>query len=309
LNYQATPASLLVVLGALVFYAMWLARLVKQKKQPTPPYAAPAFLAFAVFHLYFWLSPVKDPYLIGTYVPGVIASLAFFFGASVVTSGAMEMCSGELCINKNNALYRLIDRLPIEFEGKSLCSISWLAALLLLLLPVLGSVLAVFAMAVSLVVCFFTGQNTFQYAGEIMKLKGWPYTECEMTKNGWWKGPGFYILIFTVLWLLGYGIYSLFTNAAFVGGLLVVLKWALVLVGGFVVVCLLSTILLKYVIKDVDPTQPVDSKDEVARFKRSVAMDDFKEVGTIALSPLAALILFFQVFRQRFCPKIRYVED
>jgi hypothetical protein len=309
LNYQATPASLLVVLGALVFYAMWLARLVKQKRQPTPPYAAPAFLAFAVFHLYFWLSPAKDGYLIGTYVPGVLASLAFFFGASVVTSGAMEMCGGELCINKNNSLYRIIEKLPIEFEGKSLCSISWLAALLLLFLPVLGSVLAVFAMAVSIVVCFFTGQNVFKYAGEIMQLKGWPLTECETTKGGWWKGPGFYLLLAAVLGLLVFGIYSLFTNAAFVGGLLLVLKWVLYLVGGFALACLISTGLLKYVLKDVDPVQPVDSKDDVARFKRSMAMEDFKEVGTIALSPLGVLILFFQVFRQRFCPKIRYVED
>lgn len=307
MNYQATPATLLAVLAALALYAMWLARLVKRKQQPTPAHAAPALVAFSIFHAHFWLSPTKGAWLVAAYVLASIASLAFFFGASVVCSGAMRMCSGELCIDKKNKLYSLVSRLPINFEGKSLCSISWLAAILLLLLPAFGALLGVFAMVASCVICFFTGQNVFSVASDIMKLEGWPYTECKMNRYGWWTAPGFYLVIAAILSAIGLGIYSLFTNAGFVSTLKLVLLWAVIVAVFVFVVMTLSTLLVKLLVKDAP--EDYSPGDEVAQLKRDLAMESFKDAYNFSMAPVALSLLFFQVFRQKFCPKIRYVEE
>lgn len=314
MNYQATPATLLAILAALVLYAMWLARLVKQKKQPSPPYAGPAFLAFSALHLHFWLSPVKEPVLSSVYAAAAVASLAFFFGASVICSGAsvicsgaMRMCDGELCIDKNNGLYRIISKLPIKFEGKSLCSISWLAAVMLLVLPVLGAILAVAASLVAVVVCFFTGQNVFKYAAGIMELGSWPYTECAKSKKGWYKGPGIYILPVALAALIMWGLYVAFTNSQFVSGLLTVLMWLAIGVGSIAAVMGICALALKKTTQGA--TSEYEYGDEVAATKYHASRDDYRDPSTIAWSPVVLVGLFFQVFRQRFCPKIRYVED
>ncbi|MFK5037210.1 hypothetical protein ACI4BF_29065, partial [Klebsiella pneumoniae] len=69
------------------------------------------------------------------YALGCLASLAFLLGVSICTTNCLTSCDGELCINRTSMGYNLLSKLPMKMEGKSLCQISWLGAILILFWP------------------------------------------------------------------------------------------------------------------------------------------------------------------------------
>ena len=301
--WSATPLSLFTVFGVLAIYAMVIARLVKIKIQPNVALVVPEVLLFAAYHVHFWVTPHKYANLDCTYVACSVGTLAFLFGTSMICAGVMKMCNGELCIKSNHGLIKFVKNLPIKitFEGKSLCSISWLAAVLLIIVPVVASIFAVVVSIISLIICFFTGQNPYKMVAEIMELDGWPYPEMQRTKSGHFKGPGLYVLALTVLWLLGWGIIALITQKDFLTGLLNVLRIIFEIVAVYVSVALASMGIGALVGKFGKPT------DEVAEAMTWLDEDSRKEPLAYVTAPFGVINLFWQVFRQKFCPKIRYV--
>jgi hypothetical protein len=233
-----------------------------------------------------------------------IGTLAFLFGTSMICAGVMKICNGELCIKSNHGLIKFVKNLPIKitFEGKSLCSISWLAAVLLIIVPVAASVFAVLMSIISLAVCFFTGQNPYKMVAEIMELDDhWPSNKMQKMKNGWPKGPGLYVVALAVVWLLGWGIYALITQKDFLAGLLNIIRLIVEFVvgyGSFALICMGIGVLAD---KWSKPT------DDVAKAMTWFDEENQKDPMAYVVAPFSVVNLFWQVFRQKFCPKIRYV--
>ncbi|MBS1722637.1 MAG: hypothetical protein JSS66_06460 [Armatimonadetes bacterium] len=281
--------------------------MVKRKFQPPPVALTFSVLFFALWHLAFWLSPVRDLPLVVTYALEFIPLCAFFFGSSFVCSGAMQMCDGELCINQNNQYFKLLKRLPLKFEGRSLCSISWLGAVLIMFMPVVMALWATMCTLASLVVCFFTGQNVWAFSQEMMKAGQFPYMDTQFTKRGLWKAPGWYCVILSLLGLLVWGVVSLFHNPGFIRVLGVILGGLLVFAVFATLIMLVSMAYIKHIAKDA--TIVSTSNDPVVEAKYDWAhMASYDSFWEQFMAIFGVLAIFSQVFKQRFCPKIKYVD-
>ena len=280
---------------ALAFEIIWAintARLAK-KQELLSPMVAPAAIAFTLFHVCWWISAFKPGENIFAYVIGSLASMAFLFGTSFVTTGCMKLTDkGELCINKDNKAFKIVSKLPIKFDGRSLCSISWLAAICIFLLPIIMSVFAVVLAAVTLVICAWTFQNPWEYYKEIIKLEGWPETRVERAKNGWWVSPTPYMAgIALVVGILVMIVKYLPIVAISVTSVLAV--WALLL--------LLSGIALK------KWAQMAPEQQNQVDKKVYYAMTELQDEPN--LRPINIWVVFWQVFKQKFCPSIKYCDE
>lgn len=283
---------------ALAFEILWAintARLAK-KQEVIGPMGVPATLAFIAFHTCWWMSEARNPQSIAMYVIGAIASVAFMFGTAFITTGCMKLTDcGELCINKDNKAFQLISRLPIKFDGKSLCSISWLAAVcIFLLLPVMSAI-GIITAAITIVVCLWTFQNPWPYYKETLKLEGWPETEMNTFK----RGPlvGFYISPVPYLTVL-----------AIIGGILYMIAIAMPtivgIVGVFLVIYLLGLIAAAVIINKWKSmtTEAKEENDYDLRYSINKLVNETSSVSR----SLTSWSVFWQVFKQKFCPRLKY---
>lgn len=280
---------------ALAFEIIWAintARLAK-KQELISPMVAPAAIAFALFHGCWWMSTFKPGENIFAYVIGSIASVAFLFGTSFVTTGCMKLSDkGELCINKDNKVFKVVSKLPIKFDGKSLCSISWAAALCIFLLPVIMSVFAVVLAAVTLAICLWTFQNPWTYYTEIIKLEGWPETRIRRNKRGWWISPTPY--------LAGAIIITAIVNAALTYLPTVAMTVAIALLVYAFILLVTALILRKWESMAPEQLEKVDKNV----FYAVTELKDEPQLRVINI-----WVVFWQVFKQKFCPPIKYCEE
>lgn len=280
---------------ALAFEIIWAvntARLAK-KQELLSPMVAPAAIAFALFHTCWWISTFKPGENIFAYVIGSLASMAFLFGTSFVTTGCMKLTDkGELCINKDNKAFKIVSKLPIKFDGRSLCSISWLAAICIFLLPIIMSVFAVVLAAVTLVICLWTFQNPWSYYTEIIKLEGWPETTVRRNKRGWWISPTPYIAGAIVV----AGIFNLLFKH---------LPVVMMTVAGAVLFYALIMLVVAFILNKWDKMAP-EQLDKVDK-KVFYAVTELKDEPQLRV--INVWVVFWQVFKQKFCPSIKYCDE
>lgn len=280
---------------ALAFEIIWAintARLAK-KQELISPMVAPAAIAFALFHSCWWMSTFKPGENIFAYVIGSIASVAFLFGTSFVTTGCMKLSEkGELCINKDNKVFKLVSKLPVKFDGRSLCSISWAAALCIFLLPVIMSVFAVVLAAITTVVCLWTFQNPWNYYKDILKLEGWPETRIRRNKRGWWISPTPYIA--------GAIIITAIVNAALTYLPAVAMTVAIALLVYAFILLVTALILRKWESMAPEQLEKVDKNV----FYAVTELKDEPQLRVINI-----WVVFWQVFKQKFCPPIKYCDE
>ena len=288
----------LVALAAEILWAINTARLAK-KQTLNVGFALPATIAFAVFHSCWWMSYPKSKESIIIYLVGAIASVAFLFGVAFATTGCMKLTNqGELCINKDNKVFQVIKRLPLNFDGKSLCSISWLAAILIFVLPVVMSAIGVAAAIITLVVCAWTFQNPWEYYKEIMQLKGWPDTEMRLYQKSPLKG--FYVSPLPYLTVLGV-----------LGGLVFMIIVCLPVLAGIGAVLLVSyligTLLALLAIKR---WQSLTKEKQQAHGK--IVNEVYENLSGDSEAPVMrsmyVWVVFWQVFKHKFCPKLKYCD-
>jgi hypothetical protein len=238
------------------------------------------------------MSEFKTSENIFAYVVGIFASIAFLFGTSFVSTGCMKLTDkGELCINKDNKVFQVVKNIPIKFDGRSLCSISWLAAVAIFFLPILMSAMAVVLAAVTAVVCLWTWQNPWQYYKEIINLEGWPETKVRRNKHGWWISPTPYIAGATFITIVGSSIYQHFSTVAMVIGVVLALY-----------ACTL--LLVNLVIKQWAKTPEATKETIDPEIKESIEHLQYSPIKTLDI-----WLVFWQVFKQKFCPSIRYCDE
>jgi hypothetical protein len=280
-----------IALAVEIIWAINTARLAKQRTLPSTM-VTPAAMAFATFHICWWMSEFKTSENIFAYVVGIFASIAFLFGTSFVSTGCMKLTDkGELCINKDNKVFQVVKNIPIKFDGRSLCSISWLAAVAIFFLPILMSAMAVVLAAVTAVVCLWTWQNPWQYYKEIINLEGWPETKVRRNKHGWWISPTPYIAGATFITIVGSSIYQHFSTVAMVIGVVLALY-----------ACTL--LLVNLVIKQWAKTPEATKETIDPEIKESIEHLQYSPIKTLDI-----WLVFWQVFKQKFCPSIRYCDE
>ena len=295
------PGTLFFVSAAALVLEIILAinnaRLVKRGVALNPVHSLLPTVAFLVFHICWWLSPfrVTTPAIV-EYIVGTIASVAFLFGTAFVTSGCLAMKNEELCIDQDNPFFKLLKKLPLKFEGRSLCSISWLAAILIFVLPVFMAIVGVACAAASLVICAWTWQNPIAYFLELVKLESWPETEMRRNKKGVWVSPVPYLTalaaVVGLFVLIGFHIGVFLVGLAWVIGFSVVfgLLWW---VFGFVA----DRILGEYEVL------PSESKEKLD-YDLTASLDRLK--SRKSTRSILVWEVFIQIFKQKFCPKIKY---
>lgn len=304
-----TPWLLLLCAAPAALFAMWTAWYAKNRRQPEPIFCVPLVMWVAALQAQFWMSPDKDGWLWAAYAVVTLASLAFLLGTSILCTGVMKMCDGELCINKGHPGTRWLiiwsGRANFKLSGKSLCSISWVSALLLLFIPIFGAVMITFALLYSMIVCFFTGQNPFWMTREILKFGPWPRLETKLTKRGLWRAPGYYLLTLGIIGTLCWLVYLLFTRTGF----LHITGLVLLCLAGLAALFLISSWLsVRFMKSSVVQSAEQSPTDEVGQYRAQLANQDWRDFGDLIMAPFAVISLFWQVFRQKFCPKIRFME-
>lgn len=281
-----------IALALEIIWAVNTARLAK-KQELISPMVAPAAIAFTLFHACWWISAFKPGENIFAYVIGSIASVAFLFGTSFVTTGCMKLSEkGELCINKDNKVFKVVSKLPIKFDGKSICSISWAAALCIFLLPVIMAAFAVVLAAITTVVCLWTFQNPWNYYKEILKLGGWPETRIRRNKRGWWISPTPY--------LAGAIIVTSIVNLLFQH-----LPIVAVSVAGVVLLYALIMLVVKLILNKWEKMAP----EQLEKVDKDVfyAVTELKDEPQLRV--INVWVVFWQVFKQKFCPSIKYCDE
>lgn len=281
-----------IALAVEIIWAINTARLAK-KQTLSSPMVAPAAIAFALFHACWWMSQFKPGENIFAYVIGTFASIAFLFGTSFVSTGCMKLTGkGELCINKDNKVFQIVKQLPIQFDGRSLCSISWLAAIAIFFLPIIAAGLAVLLAAVSIVVCLWTWQNPWHYYREILQMEGWPETKVRRNKRGWWISPTPY--------LVGVALIAIAINAAMKFFPAVATTVAVLVLVYALIMLAIAIVLRKWETMAPEQQATVDKKVQYA-------IQELKEEPK--LRALNVWVVFWQVFKQKFCPPIKYCDE
>ena len=253
-------------------------------------------VATAVFHISWWMQIEFNYINIITYIVGCIATTAFLFGTAFMTSGCLKLENDELCINKDNKAFQLFSKLPINFNGKSICSISWLAALCIFLLPVVMSVIAIFCALASIVICLITWQNPIPYFLEMVKLEGWPTTK--MRNFGDTSIPVSPVIWSAALSAVGAVVYYAIVNISIV---FFWTGWILAFAIVFGAAWLGLVVLSNRMIGDWE----VVSADEKEKMEDVAgAYDALRRKKN--QRPLLIWSVFWQIFRQKFCPKIKY---
>lgn len=278
-----------IALSIEVLWAMNTTRLAK-KRNLHSAMIVPAATAFVAFHVCWWMSTFKPGENIAAYVFGTVASVAFLFGTSFVSTGCLKLTNkGELCINQDNRVFQLFKKIPIKFEGRSLCSISWLAALCIFLMPVVMGIIGVVCAAITLIVCSFTLQNPFAYFGEIMRLEGWPDTEMK-SKCGFPLSPMPYLAVLipavVIIWLVA--------RYLPIVAIFVVMLFAFYLISLFFSVAVVK----KWDAMELEQQKKVDTQ----------VYDTINSINTKDISVFGVWALFWQVFKKKFCPSIKYCD-
>jgi hypothetical protein len=282
---------------AVVLLGINNARLVKKGKVLNQIYGLLPVVATAVFHIAWWqqASNVLENVLI--YIIGSVATTAFLFGTAFMTTGCLTLKDDKLCINADNKVFKLFKRMPINFEGKSICSISWCAALCIFCMPIFMLIVSVFAFAASILICSITWQNPIKYFLEIINLGGWPYTEMQTSKKTYLPvSPIFWL---TIVLLIGWAVSAAILNMSAV---LVTVKQALAFVA---VISVAWYALLLLSNKFVGKWESLDEEQkEKTDWELNQAYRDL--VYKSHARPILIWGVFWQVFRQKYCPKIQY---
>lgn len=293
-------AHFFVAVGALisvVLLAINNARLVKKGTLLNQVHGLLPVVATVVFHISWWMQTEFNAVNIITYIVGCIATTAFLFGTAFMTAGCLKLENDELCINKDNKAFKLFSKLPINFDGKSICSISWLAALCIFLMPVFMSIIAVLCAVASIVICLFTWQNPIPYFLTMVKLEGWPSTK--MRNFGTTSIPVSPVIWGAVLSAIGTLIYFAIVNISIV---FVTIGWTLAFAAILGGLWLGLVVLSNKMVGDWEVVETVQK--EKMDWEVTEAYDALKRKKN--QRPLLVWGVFWQVFRQRFCPKIKY---
>lgn len=286
----------LAALTCEVLLSMNNARIAKKNGSVNPMYGILPAVLFLIYHVGWWSGCVNSPQEIWLlYVIGTIASVAFLFGSAFVTTGCLRIKNDELCINQDNKIFKLLEKLPVNFHERSLCSISWAAAGAIFLFPIFASLAAICACVLSLVVCAWTFQNPIKYFLEVIKFETWPKTEMRRNSKGVWISPlpwitlvagvyfsvsTFFIYVSTLLWLAG------------------------VLAGGLLMYFVFNYY-ADYLLSGWEKT-PNNVKGDISRNNYDYYYAFNQMSQNKSLRSLYIWSVFWQVFRQKYCPKIRY---
>lgn len=281
-----------IALAVEVIWAINTARLAKQKTLSSTM-VTPAALAFVTFHSCWWMSQFKPGENIFAYFIGTFASIAFLFGTSFVSTGCMKLTDkGELCINEDNKIFQLVKKIPIKFDGRSLCSISWLAAIAIFFIPIIAAVMAVVLAVVTIVICTWTWQNPWPYYKEIINLEGWPETKVRRNKRGVWISPTPYIA--------GAGIIAIIVDIVRQHFPAVATTIAALLFVYALILAITALVLRKWETMAPEEQASVDKK---VKYAMQELQDEPK------LRALNVWVVFWQVFKQKFCPPIKYCNE
>jgi len=297
-----TPdAPFYVAWAALVIEVLCAINLARLAKKGTILTAVSALLPtslFLIFHSSWWMSNFHRPESVVAYVVGCVASLAFLFGSAFLTTGCLTIKDEELCIDTCNPVFKLVKKLPINFEGRSLCTISWLAALALLVMPIVMVLFYVVCAIISLLVCLWTWKNPVPYFLILVDCHHWPETTVLKSSKGIWISPTPYVVAVALLtmfikWLVWMAHFGLFW---------VVLFWIALSVVSLVASWFGLWLLTKkygeqWSSMSNEEAQTMDY--EVRQAYRSLNPENKAEAFKI-------FGLFWQIFRQKYCPKIKY---
>lgn len=273
------------------------ARIAKGGGKINPLYGILPAFGFLTFHVGWWMGTSHRGWSVFEYVVGCIASVAFLFGSAFVTTGCLALKNGELCVDQDNKAFKLFKKLPIEFDGKSLCSISWLAAICIFVVPVIVSIGGLLFAVITVFICAWTWQNPIAFWQEGIKLKEFPVVAVRKNSKGMWTAPLPWILIaalaFGVLILLCFHIMILLKCIGVILAILAVV--ALITLPLYMIA---GKLFGKY--EALTPEQKNAMDKDV---KRAYGLIDEDE---IAFRPIMIWVVFWQIFRQKFCPKIKY---
>ena len=272
------------------------ARISKQGNKIHPVYGIVPAVCFLLFHFLWWASSFHNGWSIFGYVLATVASVAFLFGSSFVSTGCLELRNGELCVDKDNPVFKMFAKLPIKFDGKSLCSISWLAALSIFFVPVVVGILGAIFAIITIVICLFIWQNPIPYYVELMGFKNWPETKFRRTKHN--------IIISPTPWLLcisvgGYGGYFLIAKFT------LLIPYIVPFVSFLVVASLVYFAIGMLSDRLYNKFETMTEEDRKKYAKEVIwAVDMLEDKGWQRM--IFIWDVFWQVFRQKFCPKIKY---
>jgi hypothetical protein len=272
------------------------ARIAKGGGKINPLYGILPALGFLTFHIGWWMSTSHRGWSAVEYIVGCLASVAFLFGSAFVTTGCLTLKNGELCVDQDNKTFQLFKRLPLEFDGKSLCSISWAAAILLFVIPIVASIGGLIFAVITILICSWTWQNPIAFWQEGIKLDGFPAVEVRKNAKGVWIAP--------LPWLLA---------GILIGIIIVMLCFHIILLLKIIGVILLTAAVLFAIALPLYLLAGKLFNDyDVLTYEQKNAMDrDVRHAyqsldEDVALRPIYIWFVFWQIFRQKFCPKIKY---
>lgn len=283
---------------------IWAIKVARDAKKHTLQniMAIPAVLAFLTFHTCWWMSQYQTGLNIFAYCIGALASVAFLFGASFASTGCIKLTEqGELCINEDNKIFQLVKKMPIEFDGKSLCSISWLAAISIFVIPVVTAFLftpaAIVVFTTITLICLWTWQNPWPHYKEITKMEQWPKIKVRKNQNGLWISPTPYIVaIITVIMAIKQA-----------GGILnpYLIKIVMTIAATIMIVYIFTAFASKFILNKWNAMTPEEQEnaDYEVQYSMQVLQDKPK------LRVITFWEAFWQIFKQDFCPRIKYCNE
>ena len=290
--------NIFYTLAFLTIYAISLAKLTKKGLEPgfilgVPQLFAYLFFAYQVTHF--------APFSVtaGNIALGFVLSVwatAFTIGVSFLTTNLLSVEEGSLILNE----HPITSKIAKYVDGKSLCQLSWLAALAIFLLPVAALCIVAISFVTSICVWFGTGVNFFHYFTAMCKLEKLPYTKSLTFKNGLPKAPLPYVFTISGVSLIVYGIYKAFTQPAILNGLGQAL---------LILVVLLVSILVALTVFDFVLNKSVSALyNRKDNFSEDIALDIeyvySRKQRKQSLSIKDYVDAFGQVFLYKYCPKI-----
>ena len=263
-------------------------------------WSLPTLISAIGFQYYFWQTPhTAIDYAL--YAGGSLASMAFLLGVAFCTTNCLTACNGELCINRSSFGYALLSKLPLTMEGKSLCQVSWLGAILLLAWPVIVLAFSVLCLALSLIICLFSGQNPIKFTAKLLELGSFPEVRLKKSKSGLPSSLGIYaapaIAIYYAVTCADWSKVWYFAS------------WAMIFIGAIVTIGLLVAGITSGLYKLLGLDESVDVQTATTKEERILLEERNYVSGARTLGEQFEIYAYFwQIFKHKFCPKIRYVD-